>query len=144
MQVSQQLLAFEQHRQPFGALVVQNAFFVFQVPLQPRDLRLLDGFGALVFLLPLARENLAVHYRALDAWRAVERSVFHIARFLAENRAQQLLFRRELRLAFGRDLAHQNVARLDGGADANHAAFVEITQERIGDVRDVASDFLGT
>ena len=36
---------------------------------------------------------------------------------------------------------HQDVARLDRGADANHAAFVEIAQERIGDVRDVARDF---
>ena len=44
---------------------------------------------------------------------------------------------------FGRHLAHQDVARLHRGADADDAAFVQVAQERIGDVGNVAGDFLG-
>jgi hypothetical protein len=49
-----------------------------------------------------------------------------------------------LGFALGRDLTNQDVARLYGGANPDDAAFVEVRQEAFGDVRNVASDFLGT
>ena len=73
--------------------------------------------------------------------RADERGVAHVAGLLAEDRAQQLLFRRQLRLALRRHLADQDVARLDGRADADDAALVEVAQVAFTDVRDVAGDF---
>ena len=90
----------------------------------------------------LARKHLAIDDGAFNARRAVERSVLHVAGLFAEDRAQQLLFRRKLRFALRRHFAHQNVARLYGCADANDAAFVEIAEERFGDIRNIARDFL--
>ena len=49
-----------------------------------------------------------------------------VAGLLAEDGVQQLLLGRELGLALGRDLADQDVARLDRGADADDAALVEV------------------
>ena len=112
--------------------------------LEPRDLFLLDrsrlrsSFGD-----ALAREDARVDDRALDARRHAQRRVAHLAGLLAEDRAQQLLFRRELRLALGRDLADQDVARLHLGADADDAGLVEILERLLADVRDVARDLLG-
>ena len=44
---------------------------------------------------------------------------------------------------FGRDLADQNVAREDLGADADDAVLVEVGQHVFADVRDLAGDLLG-
>ena len=71
-----------------------------------------------------------------------QRGVLHLARLLTEDRAQQLLFRRQLGLALGRDLADEDVARLHLGADADDALFVEVLQRLLADVRDVARDLL--
>src|ERR1017187_3183486 len=142
VQVGQQLLAFQQHAQAFGALVGQDADFILQVPLQTLDLGFLDQLVTLVLLLPFAGEDLAIDDGALDARRAVEGSVLHIAGLFAENGAQQLLFGSQLGFALGRHLAHQNVARLDGGADTDDAALVQVAPETVGDVGNIASDFL--
>ena len=92
------------------------------------DLLGFDLLGALVLLLTLAGEDADVDHGALDARRAGERSVADIAGLFAEDRAQQLLFRRQLGLALGRDLADQDVVVLDLGADADDAALVQIAQ----------------
>ena len=134
----------EQIGEALGALVVQNALFVFEVAVQPLDLRLENRFGALVQVRALARENLAIHHGAFDAGRAVERGVLHVAGLFAEDGAQQLLFGRQLRFALGSHFADQNVARLHGGADADDSAFVQIAEKRFGDVGNVARDLFGT
>ncbi len=54
--------------------------------------------------------------------------VLNLARLLTEDRAQQALFRRQLGLALGRDLADQDVARLNLGADIDDAVLVEILE----------------
>ena len=74
------------------------------------------------------------------ARRHAQRAVAHVAGLLAEDRAQQLLFRGELGLALRRDLADQDVARLDLGADADDARLVEVLERLLADVRDVAGD----
>ena len=144
VQVGQDFLAFQQIGEALGALVVQNALFVFEVAVQPLFRAFENQLGALVQLRALAREDLAIDHRAFDARRAVERRVLHVAGLFAEDRAQQFLFRRELRFALGRHFADQDVARLHRGADADDAAFVQIAQEAFGDVRNIARDFLGT
>src|SRR5262249_59261171 len=80
----------------------------------------------------------------LETRRADQRGVANVARLLAEDRAEQFLFRRQLRFALRRHLADQDVARLDRRADANDAAVVEIAQERLRHVRDVARDLFRT
>ena len=76
----------------------------------------------------------------LTPGRHAQRAVADVAGLLAEDRAQQLLFGRELGLALGRDLADQDVARLHLGADAHDARLVEVLEGLLADVRDVARD----
>src|SRR5256714_176888 len=87
---------------------------------------LVDARAELV--LVVAREDLDVDHDAALAVRHAQARVAHLARLLAEDRAQQALFRRQLGLAFRRDLAHQDVALLDFGADVDDAALVEVAQ----------------
>ncbi len=91
----------------------------------------------------VAREHPHVDHLAVLAVRHLQAGVADLARLLAEDRAQQALLRRELGLALGRDLADEDVARADLGADADDAALVEVLQDVLGQVRDVARDLLG-
>ena len=59
----------------------------------------------------------------------LEARVADLARLLTEDRAQQALLRRELGLALRRDLADEDVARADLGADADDAALVEVLED---------------
>src|SRR4051812_2541821 len=75
--------------------------------------------------------------------RDLERGVAHLARLLAEDRAEQALLGGELGLALRRDLADEDVAGDDLGADADDAALVEVGEDLLADVRDVAGDLFG-
>src|SRR6476620_4285144 len=72
----------------------------------------------------------------------LERRVADLAGLLTEDGAQQALLRRQLGLALGRDLADEQVAVTDLGADADDAALVEVGEDLLGDVRDVPGDLL--
>ena len=130
VQVGHEILAAEQIGQALQALVGENADFVGEVLFELGDLRGFDGLVALVFFRALAAEDLDVDDGAFDARRAVERSVANVSGLFAEDRAQQFFFRRQRGFALGRYFADEDVARLDGGADADHAAFIEVAQER--------------
>ena len=101
----------------------------------------LDVLRALVLLRSLAGEDAGVDDDAADARGDAQRAVTDVAGLLAEDRAEELLFGRELGLALRRDLADEDVARLHLGADADDAALVEVLQGLFADVRDVAGDF---
>ena len=131
------------HGEALQALVGEDADFVRQVLFELEHLRGLDGLVAFVLFRALAAEDLHVHDGALDARRAVEGSVANVAGLFAEDGAQQFFFRRQRGFALGCDLADQDVSGPDGRADADHAAFVEVAQERLADVGNVARDFLG-
>ena len=101
----------------------------------------LDVLRALVLLRSLAGEDAGVDDDAADARRDAQRAVTDVAGLLAEDGAEELLFRGELGLALRRDLADEDVARLHLGADADDAALVEVLEGLFADVRDVAGDF---
>src|SRR4051812_20069297 len=90
----------------------------------------------------VAREREHVDDDAALAVRDLERGVADLARLLLEDRADQLLLGRQLGLALRRDLAHEQVAGADLGADADDAALVEVAQRLLRAVRDVARDLL--
>ncbi len=96
------------------------------------------------FVAVLAREALDVDDLALFAVRHFERGVAHFARLLAEDRAQQALFRRQFGLALGRDFADQDVFGPNLGADAHDSVLVEILERIFADVGDVAGDLFGS
>src|SRR4051812_44693161 len=138
--VGAQRLALQHLDDPLLHFVVKDADFVLQVLLHHVELFLLDRLRAVILLDALAGEDLDADDDALDARRADQRRVAHVAGLLAEDGAQQLLFRRQLRLALRRHLADQDVARLDVGTDADDAAVVEIAQVGLRHVRNVARD----
>ena len=70
----------------------------------------------------------------------LEAGVADLAGLLTEDRAQQALLGRQLGLALRRDLADEDVARADFGADADDAAVVEVGEDVVAEVRDVAAD----
>src|SRR5579864_3828220 len=103
---------------------------------------LVDAGAQLV--LVVAGEDLHVDHDSALAVRHAQARVAHLARLLAEDRAEQPLLGRQLGLALGRDLADQDVALLDLGADVDDAALVEVAQRVVRHVGDVARDLLGT
>src|SRR5918994_822668 len=142
-QIGPQRLALQHLDHALLHLVVKDADLVLQVLLHHVELVMLDRLRPVVLLDPLPREDLHADDDSLDARGADEGGVADVAGLLAEERAQQLLFRRELRFALRRDLAHEDVARLHVGADADDPALVEIAQVGLRDVRDVPGDLLG-
>ena len=79
--------------------------------------QLVDAGQQLVAALAVELAN--VDDLAALAVRQAQARVLHLARLLTEDRAQQALLRGQLGLALGRDLADQDVARLDLGADVD-------------------------
>src|SRR5713226_619628 len=143
VQVGLEHFAAEKIVEALEPLVREDADFIGEVFLQLENLRSFDGLVAFVLFSALAGEDLDVHDGAFDARRTVERSVANIAGLFAEDGAEQFFFRRERGLALGRDLADKDVTRLHDRADADDAAFVEVAEERLADVGNIASDFLG-
>ena len=119
-------------------VAVENGEFVVAVLGEPLDLLALDGHGALILLDAVAVEHAHLDHRAGNARRQFERGIADVGRLLAEDGAEQLLFGRHRALALGRDLAHQDVARIDLGPDIDDARFVEILQRLLRDVGNVA------
>src|SRR5204863_4147332 len=120
------------------------ADLVLDAAIHPVDLPFFDRLGAKIFLYAVARADFHGDDGACGGRGRLERRVADVAGLLTEDRAKQLLFRSELRLALRRDFADEDVALLDGRADADDAALVEIAQCGFADVRNVASDFFGT
>src|SRR5690606_12117172 len=103
-------------------------------------LRVLDLTRPLVLLGALAREDAGIDDDTAHAGRNPERGVTHVAGLLAEDGAEELLLRRELRLTLRGDLTDEDVARRHLGADAHDAGVVEVLEGLVTDVRDVARD----
>ncbi|MBK7124864.1 MAG: hypothetical protein IPH65_02925 [Dehalococcoidia bacterium] len=90
-----------------------------------------------------AVEDLNLDDLAFFAVRDAQAGVLHLARFFAKDGAEELLLGRQLGLALGRDLADEDVAFADLGADADDAILIEVAQAFFADVRDVAGDLFG-
>ena len=121
---------------------VEDAALVLAVLLEAFDFLVLDRPGTVVDLDAVAVEHPHLDDRAGDARRQPQRGVAHVARLLAEDRAEQLFLRRHRAFALGRDLADEDVARVHFGADVDDARLVEVAQRFLADVGDVAGDVL--
>ena len=124
-------------------VAVEDRELVVAVLGETLDLLALDRLGALVLVDAVAVEHAHFDDRALHAGRHAQRGVADVGGLLAEDGAQQLLFRRHRALALRRDLADEDVARIHFGADIDDAGFVEVLQRLFRHVRNVARDFLG-
>ena len=138
---SRNLLSFHNRTQTLARTVAQGTDMIGFLALDLRQFIFFDQACALVLLAGAAVEQLHVDDRAFHSGRNLEGGIFNIARLVAENGAQQLLFRRELRFALGGDLAHEDIVRLHRRADADYAAAVEVAQHVFTHVGNIAGDF---
>src|SRR5690606_4863944 len=106
------------------------------------ELHLLDGQRTGVTLDAITDEHLNVDNGTFGAGRHTQRGVLHIGRLLTEDRAQQLLFRSQLSLAFRRHLTYPDIARTNFGTDVDNARLVQLVQRSLTHIRDVRGDFL--
>ena len=125
------------------ALAFEDRGFVVEVALHPADLVLLDLLGPDALFGAAAAEDPDVDDRAFDAGGAVQRGVFDVQGLFPEDGLEELFLGRKLGLPFRGDLADQDVAGLDAGADADDAVFVEVAEHVLRDVGDVPGDVLG-
>ena len=138
-----ELLALQKGDDLLLGLGADDALLVGEILLPLGHLVALDLLGADVLFLALAGEHLDVHHGALDARGHGQAGILHVAGLLAEDGAEELLLGREDRLALGGDLAHQDVAVLDGGTGADDAAVIEVLEGFLTDLGDVAGDLFG-
>ena len=75
--------------------------------------------------------------------RDLQRCVAYLAGLLPEDGPQETLLRGELGLPLRGDLADQHIARRHLGAHAHDAQLVEVGEDLVGQVRDVAGDLFG-
>ena len=102
--------------------------------------QLVDAGRQLVAVV--AVEHLDVDDLAVLTVGHLQRRVADLAGLLAEDRPQQALLGSQLGLALRGDLADEDVAGPDLGADADDAAVVEVGEDVVGEVRDVPADLL--
>src|SRR6476620_2112879 len=136
------LAVLQQLREAAVDVAVQNRLFVVTVLGQTFDLFPLDRQRTLVLVDAVTVEYAHFHDRALHAGRHAERGIADVGGLFAEDGAQQLFFWRHRAFALRRDLADQDVAGADFGADIDDAGFVEVLQRFFRNVRNVAGDFL--
>ena len=134
-------LVMQQFFQPRENVGLHDAHLIRQILLVTVQLVIDDLLRTLVALQPFAREHLHVDHRSRAAGRHTQAGIFHVRCLLAENRAQQLFFRGQLRFALGRHLADQHVAHCDFRTDMHDAAFVQARQLRFCQIRDIAGNF---
>src|SRR4051794_35063732 len=91
---------------------------------------------------PFSRENVMTSMTTPPSPCGTLSEVSRTSRLLLEDRADELLLGGQLGLALRRDLADEQVAGADLGADADDAAVVEVAQRLLRAVRDVARDLL--
>ena len=101
---------------------------------------LLQGLLLLVGHVHPAAEALGVDNHAFFAGGHFQRIVLHVFAGSAEDRMQQFFFRRQFALALGSNLADEDIAGPDAGADADDAALVKIGQGSLADIGDVAGE----
>ena len=144
LNVFRQDLAGQDIDEPLRALFPDDADLVVEVLLHLFDLLALDGLGALVLGDALAREDLHVDHGSFNAGRRYQAGIAYIARLLSENRAEQLFFRGQLRLALRSHLPDQDIPRADLGPDPDDAALVQIPKAGIAYIGDIARNLFGT
>ena len=137
-------LADEDLGQARIGVAVEDRLLVVAVLRETLDLLALDGLGALVLVDAVTVEDTDFDDGAGHARGHAQRGVADVGGLLAEDGAQKLLFRRHRAFALRRDLADEDVARMDLGADIDDAGLVEVLQRLFRHVRNVARDFLRT
>src|SRR4030095_14583212 len=111
------LAVFQKLREAAVDVAVQDRLFVVAVLGQTLALFPLDRQRTLVLVDAVTVEHAHFHDRALHARGHAERGIADVGGLFTEDGAQKLFFRRHRAFALRRDLADQDVAGADFGAD---------------------------
>ena len=123
---------------------MDNAELVFDVFSHFFELRLFDLDCTLVFLKAITSKHLHVDYGAGNTgWNALRR-IFNVRGFLAKDRTQELLFWRQLSLAFRRHLTDENVTRANLSTNVYDTRLVEFAECAFADIRNISRNFFRT
>ncbi|CAB4717225.1 unannotated protein [freshwater metagenome] len=96
------------------------------------------------FMTIVAAEHLDVDDLALFAVRNLERGVANFASLLTEDCTKETLFWSEFRFTLRGDLADKNIACRNFSTHTNDSALIKISENFIGKVRNITSDFFRT
>ena len=100
--------------------------FVIPVLFQGCDFFILDFTNPIVLLDSSPGKDLCIDNDSFNPRGHPKGGIFNISGFLAENGAQQLFFRRELRFSLGGYFSDQYVAGIDLGAETDNTAVIQI------------------
>ncbi len=120
-------LAVDQCAQTRIDVAVQNGLLVVAVTGEAFDFLAFDLHRTLVLVDAVTVEDANLNNRTEIARRHLQRGVANVRGFLTKDGAQKLFFRRHRAFTLWRDLADQNVARPNFGADIDNASLVEIS-----------------
>ena len=102
--------------------------------------RLIHTGRKLVAVLP--GENLGIHHNTIFAVRYFQRSVPNFPCLFTENSTKKPFLRSQLRLALGRNLAHQNIAGPHLCADTYNSPVVQILQRIVAHTGNIPGNLL--
>ncbi len=103
---------------------------------------LLEDLALIVGQAHASAEFLGVDHDPFDPRRHLKRVVLNVLTSPSKNGMQQFLFWRQLGLTLGRDLADQNVARINLGTNMDNATLIQIAQGLFRHIGNVASELL--
>ena len=89
----------------------------------------------------MAVEDANLHDRPGNARRQAKRRITHVRRLLAKDGAKQLLLGGHRAFALRRDLADENISRLNLSSDIDDAGLIKVLQRLFRHVRNIARDF---
>ena len=133
-------LAGEQDEEAVNELVFQLVHF--EIIFSFRSSEELFFLGTGLAVADDAREEFLVDDDATDRRWDLEGGILDIAGLVAKDGAEKFFLGSGVGLTLRRDLADEDVALPDLGADTDDAVFVEILGGVVADVGDVASEFL--
>src|SRR5262245_2167328 len=99
-----------------------------------------NGLSTFVLFLTFAREDLYLDDHTLNARGCDQGGISDITSLFSKDRSQELFFRGQLRFPLRSDLADQNVSRPYARTDPNHTTLIQISEETLTDIRNVARD----
>ncbi len=125
-------------------VTVEDRLLVVAVLCETLDFLALDRHRALVLFNAVAVEDAHFDDGAIRAGRHAHGGVANVGCLFTEDGAQELFFRRHRAFALRRDLADEDIARLNFGTDVDDTGFVEVLQRFFRNVRNVTRDFFRT
>ena len=102
-----------------------------------------DGFSRCLGL-DSARKEACADNDTFQRRRSLERSILHIAGFVAEDGAEEFLLGSWVAFALRSDFTDENIAGNDMSADTDDTALVEVLGGILAHIRDIGSEFLHT